>query len=175
MGCLQSFSFVSSASANISGASLDTWGLAPQNYWTGTKFGTSVFTFQGFKSVDIYSIQAVGDVTVLQGTGNAAIVNDWSFFIQLNGTFPLVSGNVQVTPNDFSIQRSSPNPNIVLNRYNTLCKFSSPIRSVSSIGIGGIRASGIGAENLLAVDLVWEMTFVVNYLYEGEDTQFALL
>ena len=168
MNCYRSFQFVSQDSANISGASLDTWGLAPQNYWTGSKFGTSTFNFQGFKNVDIYSVQAIGDVTVLQGTGNAALVNDWGFFIQINGKVPLISGNINAAPNDFGIQPAGATPNIVLGRYQTLVEFTDPVRSTTSIQIGGIRASGIGAENLLAVDLVWTMTFVVNYLYEGE-------
>lgn len=169
MKCLKSFQFVTQTTASISGADIDTWGVAPNIFWTGTKFGTSTFNFQGFKNVNVYSVKAIGDVTVQQGTGKAAIVTDWAFFVQINGRFPLASGNINSAPNDFSIQIGQSPLNMVLSRYETEWGFTEPVQSVSSIQIGGIRVSGIGAENLTGVDLAWNMTFVVNYLYEGED------
>jgi len=169
MDCLRSFTFISSANESIVAPNIDTWGLAPQNYWlANSSAGTSTFNIQGFKNVNIHSIEASGEVSCLLNTGFSVLVNDWSFYVQINGQNPLVSGNITASPNRFSIQTQGTNPNFSLSKYNPKIEFADPIESARSIQITGFKASGIGAESLTTVNLAWNLNFVVYYSYEGD-------
>ena len=169
MSCIQSFTFLSSANETVAAPDFDSWGLAPQNYWQYNKpAGTSTFNIQGFKNVNIHGIEAQGDVYTLHNSGNAALVNDWTFFLTVNGQNPQVSGNITVAPNNYSIVTQGINPLFALSRYNNKFTFEDPIQSATNIQISGLRASGIGAENLALLTIAWTVNFVVYYSYEGE-------
>lgn len=174
MKCLRSFNFVSQKNLNLSTSDIDTWINGTQNYWAVKKSGSSVFFFEGFKNVDIYSITAVGDV-ISFGTGFSAIVENWGFILQINGKVPLISGGVTTSPNDFGIIPPATTPFITLSKFNPKMEYLDPVRSVSSIKMEIIVASGIGAESLTTINLDWNLSFKVEYLYEGEDQEFAFL
>lgn len=175
MKCFRSFTIVSRDAGSFSGADIDTWSIGTQNFWQVTRLGTSTFVLQGFKNVDVYSIEATGEFFTQLSSGNSAIVNNWSFTVQINGKVPLISGFVNSAPNELSMKPPAETPFVQLSRYNSKIKYSEPIRSVSSIQLAGIRAQGIGNENLTDISLDWNVTFLVKYLYEGEDQEFALL
>lgn len=176
MKCFRSFTFVSRDNGAFGGANIDTWANGTTIYWAVEKLGVSTFELQGFKNVDVYSIEAVGDFLCDVNTGDSAIINDWSMTIQINGQVPLISGSVNTTLNEFGMKPAAETPYVALSRYQTKITYQDPIRSVSSIQIGALRAAGVGAENLLEINLNWNVTFVVNYLYEGEGfDEFAFL
>ena len=174
MKCLRSFNFVAQLNANFAGADIDTWTIGSQHFWSVKKSGTSTFFFEGFKSVDVYSITAIGDVLSF-GTGFSAIVQDWNFILQINGKVPLISGGVNTFPNDFGIQPPDQTPFVTLNKFYPKLEYSTPVRSVSSVQIGIFEASGIGNESLTTINLDYNLSFKVEYLYEGEDQEFAFL
>jgi len=175
MKCFRSFTFVSRDNGSFGGGDIDTWTIGLQNFWAVTKLGTSTFFIEGFKNVDIYSIEAVGDVFCDLGTGNSVIVNNWAFTVQINGKVPLISGFKNSSPNDFALQNPDSTPFIQLGRFISKLEYSDPVRSVTSIQIGILRASGIGNESLTDINLNWNVAFTVKYLYEGEDDEFAFL
>ena len=167
MSCIKSFIITSSANeTGIGPAQVDTWGV--DNYWIFNKGGTSTFNIEGFKNINIHSIEAQGDVASLIATGSSVIVNDWSFIIQVNGQNPIIGGNITAAPNNYSIVTFGTNQIFSLSRYNPKFCLDSPIQSVTSINIQGLRASGYGAENLLTLNLAWFMNFIVYYSFEGE-------
>jgi hypothetical protein len=171
MSCLRTFSILSSANENAVAPIIDTWGLAPNNYWVYSKIGganTSTFNIQGFKNINIHSIEAQGDVGCVPNLGNSIIVNDWSFYLVVTGQNPIVGGTITPAPNAWSIQTQSTSVNMALNKFNPRLCFDSPIQSATNIQIQGLRASGIGAENPLNINIAWTMNFIVTYSFEGE-------
>jgi hypothetical protein len=169
MSCLKSFTFLSSANESVTTPQLDTWGtVAPFSWLYQKASGSSTFNIQGYKNVNIHAIEAVGDVGCLLNLGQSVVVNDWAFYIQINGQNPLVSGNLTVSPNNYSIQLQATNPNFSLSRYNPKLTLADPITSATSIQILGLKASGLSADNATTLNIAWNMNFVVYYTYEGE-------
>jgi len=169
MDCMRSFSFLSSANENAVGAEIKTWGLAPQNYWLyQSQSQLSTFNIQGFKNVNVHSVEAQGVVSTLITGTEGIIVNDWDFSITVNGQNPLINGNITAAPNNFSIQTQGLNPTFVIGKYSPKFTFADPIQSASSIQITQLRASGIGAQNLANINIAWAINFIVYYTYEGE-------
>ena len=169
MDCMRSFSFLTSSNENAVAPEIKTWGLAPQNYWLFSSTNpTSTFNIQGFKNVNVHSIEAQGVVSTLITGTEGIIVNDWDWSITVNGQNPLINGNITVAPNGFSIQTQGINPTFVLGKYSPKFTFADPIQSVSSIQLTQLRASGIGAQNLANINITYAFNFIVYYTYEGE-------
>lgn len=170
MDCLQSFSFTSSANDNFVAPDLLTWtapGLMP--YWQVDKNYISTFNIQGFKNVNIYGIDVIGDFQPLITTVNPAIVSDWQITMRINGQMPLVSGNITAAPNGWSLTQGIPqSQTFTLNRFKTFFKLESPIQSAISIELNNLKINGIGPNNLLNVNVSWNLQFIVYYQYEGE-------
>lgn len=168
MNCIRSFNFVTLQNQTLSGANIDTWVVGGQNYWSANLIGSSTFDVQGFKNINIHSVEALGSVFTTKNLGFSAIVQDWQFFIKINGYSPLVSGKVRTAPNDFAIDVELASPDFSLSRYNPKLEFAEPIASALSIELYGLQASGYGAESLLSINLAWDMNFIIYYSYEGE-------
>jgi hypothetical protein len=170
MDCLRSFSFTAGANENVTGTDINTWGTGSDTYWTA-QIGittTSQFNIQGFKNINVFGIQAVGDVNSIISTANGVIVNNWNFLVRLNGQNATIGNTITTTPNRFSIVTQTINPIIGLSRYNPRIDFPSGIQSVQSIEVYGLQASGHGAENSTTINLSWNMVFNVFYKFEGE-------
>ena len=172
MICLRSFIIRSSANDSLSGADIATWNLGGEHYWNAKlPAGSSTFSVQGFKLINIYSIEVQGIVESIFNIGQSVIINDWQFLIRVNGQNQLVSGLIYptlVTPNFYSILTQPENPEFNLSKYSPKFELSSPIQSVTSIEILGLQASGYGAESLTNINLSWAVNFIVKYNYEGE-------
>jgi hypothetical protein len=171
MSCLKSFSFTSAANENSISPEIKTWGpLTNLNWVYQSSNPNSTFRIEGFKNVNIHSIQAIGTVSTLLGATppSSILVNDWAFSIRINGQNSLISGSIQAAPNGFSIISQPVNPTFELSRYNPIFNFADPIQSATSIDITRLQASGTGAENAANINISWFMTFIVYYTYEGE-------
>jgi hypothetical protein len=170
MDCLRSFSFIASANSTITTPEINTWGVAPQNYWNA-QIGITTFSrynIQGFKTINVFKIQAVGDVGTTLNTSNSVIVNDWDFVVRVNGSNNLIGNNIVSSPNPFVISNQPNNPIFALGRYNGNLNLSDPIVGVTSIDILGLKASGIGAQNIALINLQWNVNFIVHYTFDGE-------
>lgn len=168
MDCLRSFNLLVSANSTVGAGNITTWGVAPQNYWLARETGTSTFNINGFKNINIYSIEAVGTVTSVIGGLDQVIVQDWGWSIQIIGQPPLTNGNITAAPNTFVIQEQGINPNLQLTKYTPKMEFTSPVASATQIIISQLSAAGIGARNLAAINLSWGFNFVIKYKFEGE-------
>jgi hypothetical protein len=171
MSCLKSFSFISAANENAVPPEIKTWGPGSDLNWLFQSSNpNSTFLIEGFKNVNIHSIQAVGTVSTLLGAvpPSSMIVTDWAFSVRINGQNPLISGSIQAAPNGFSIQSQPINPTIELSRYNPSYTFANPIQSATSIDLTRLQASGTGAEAAANINIAWFITFIIFYTYEGE-------
>ena len=169
MDCLKSFVFKSETTFAVGlGTEYYQWGLAPQNYWAYESINKeSTFEIQGFKNINVYSIQAVGNITTVVNN-SPVIINDWNFILSIEGNNPLTSGEISGT-NNFVISNQAFHPQISLSRYQTKFEFLTPIYSVKRIKLIKLQAQGIGAENLTAMNIKWNMNFIVYYSFEGEN------
>jgi hypothetical protein len=169
MDCLRSFSFRVSANTSESYPQIDTWGAAPENYWLySSTLASSTFNVQGFKNINVYKIEAVGDISCLPNTSASVLVNDWEFYVKINGQNASIPGYITSSPNGFIMTTVPENPTVSLSKFNTKIEFLTPVQSVLSIQILKLNARGIGAENLSLVNISWHMTFIVYYNFEGE-------
>ena len=169
MECMRSFNFIAGGQANWVAPDIKTWFVGAQEFWSFERNGLSTFFPQGFKNIDVYGVEVIGNIgTLVAAPLGGAIPTDWSTRISINGQLPGLGGVIGGT-NDFNIDTSSPNANLFeLGRYNPSVDFSSPITSVSSIVINQIKSNGSGGQTAANVNLQYSFNFVVYYKFEGE-------
>jgi hypothetical protein len=169
MECLRSFNFIAVGQANWVAPDVKTWTAGAQEYWSFERNGSSTFTPQGFKNIDVYGISLLGNIgTLVAAPVGGAIPSDWSVQLSINGQLPQLSGVIGVT-NDFNIDNTSPNANLFeLGRFNSNLKFSDPINSVTSIVLNQIKSNGTGGQTVANLNLQYSFNFVVYYKFEGE-------
>lgn len=180
MSCIKSFSFLSNFGGNLSNTppfTLDLWGASPRISWAyQQKDVGSTINIQGFKNINIHGIKAQGNAyTNLLNSGNSIVVDDWNFYLQLNGQSPLLGANVVTSPNTMAVSIQGRNPVICLSKFNTEINLIDPITSVTSIQLLETRMNGTSAQNLTTINLGWFVNFIVYYSFEGEDEEFAFL
>jgi hypothetical protein len=157
MDCLRSFNFIAAGQSNWVAPDVKTWFVGAQEFWSFERNGSSTFTPQGFKNIDIYGISLIGNIgTLVAAPLGGAIPTDWSARISINGQLPQIGGVIDVT-NDFNIDNSSPN-----------AKFADPIKSVTSIVLNQVKSNGTGGQSSGNVNLLYFFNFVVYYKFEGE-------
>jgi hypothetical protein len=169
MDCLRSFNFIAAGQSNWVAPDVKTWFVGAQEFWSFQRNGLSTFSPQGFKNIDVYGIEVIGNIGTLVGAPlGGAIPTDWSTRISINGQLPVLGGVIGGT-NNFNIDTASPNANLFeLGRYNPSVNFASPITSVSSIVINQIKSNGTGGQTSANVNLQYSFNFVVYYKFEGE-------
>jgi len=166
MDCLQSFSFTSSANENAVPPEIKTWVVGTNNYWLYNSTNVqSSFLPVGFKNINVYSIQTIGNVYSLTSGVNGALVEDWTWTIQCIGQNATIGGTV--VTGGFSIQNQSTNPTFALSKFSPIINFESPLQSITQINLTGFKAQGIGAENIANINLAWVIVFNVYYKFEG--------
>lgn len=173
MECLRNFSLTINAFNNYTALSgdLTVWG-APLNF-SIIDTRSSIFDIQGFKNINIFGVDMVGNVSSGYGTAPRTLnanVKDFEMAVLLNGTIPLPIGIIGATNtfpiilNNTSIQQTS-----VLSKYKPSVKFESPIQSVKSITLQNFKAFGDHVQNAGQVNMGYFLQFIFYYEYEGED------
>lgn len=169
MSCYKSFSFNISNNINVTPSAANFWGVAPQNYWNCLLGIGSISTYniQGYQAINIYKIQAIGEVNTQIGSGQGIIVEDWTFSLRINGINNMI--NNTIGPSNFFVISNQPtNPIINLNKFYPIAEFDDPIVGVTSIDVYALRADGYGAQNPGVLNLSWNVNFIFSYKYEGE-------
>lgn len=171
MDCLKSFSLLISGTQNATAgppAQIDTWQIGTQHFFLYRSANTSpsTFTIQGFKNIDIYRIEAVGNMESFIGT-TACIVQDWTASVQITGTNGQIGGVVG-TPNGFNLSQQSVSPQFALSKFAPAINFASPINSATVFTLVNINMQGIAPENLTTLGIGWNINFNVFYKFEGE-------
>ncbi len=175
MDCMKSFniSIIGNKNYTTSTSQLNYWVSSATGdiYWSLKSPELSRFTIQGFKNIDLYKIEVVGQIignSVFGSTGGA-IVNDWGFQIYCDATTPLTSGLVQSSPNywDLSISNTNSRKFTFTKTLNSI-SFPSPLQSLQYIEFQQLCADGIGAQGPNLIDLDFNLNFVFHYKYEDE-------
>jgi hypothetical protein len=171
MDCLKSFNFSAAGQTNFSGVDVKTWLVGTEQYWSfADTSGGSRFNIEGFKNVNVYGVDVVGNISTLPNSPTGGCIPlDWSISVSIDGLAPIIGGNVRVTPNFYSITTNQANIQAFdLGRYKTKIDLASPIESAKSITLSNLRANGIGAQTLGNVNIQWILDFVIYYKFEGE-------
>jgi hypothetical protein len=123
------------------------------------------FDIKGFKNIDLYGISLVGNCYPTNATASRqGLVQDWGINLQLTGTPPLIGG---VFPNNsFGFYQGG--KDISLTKTQNIYTLSDPVKSVTQIKITFLRASGIQYENILGIDLTYDLSLICYYKFEGE-------
>jgi hypothetical protein len=172
MDCLKSFTFILENSTNFTTPDVNVWGTAPQNYWNVRVAGSSTFTIEGFKNINIHKIEIVGNINS-RSTGNNTIVQDWELLFRINGNQIGIGNTINAT-NNFGLLTQLNGPYWSVSKFNPFINLETPITSVQSIQVIRINANGIGVENIItpSINLNYFLTFVCYYSFEGEELLF---
>jgi hypothetical protein len=166
---MRSFNFVASGQANWTGTDVKTWFVGAQEFWTFERAGLSTFSPQGFKNINVYGIDLIGNMGTIVGAPlGGAIPTDWNVTLNIAGILPKLGGVINPT-NFWNIETSSPNANVFqLGRFSNKVYFASPIESVSQIQLTSIKANGSGGQTTGQVNISYVFNFIVYYKFEGE-------
>ena len=164
MDCLRSFSLTVSAFNNytaLSGA-LTVWG-APLNF-SVYDTRTSLFDIQGFKNINIYGVDMVGNVSSTYGPSPRTLnanVKDFEVNLVLIGDIPIPIGVIGAS-NDWPIVLNSTyiQQQNVLTKYKPNIKFASPIQSVKQIQLVDFKAFGDHVQNAGQINLGYFLEFI---------------
>ena len=170
MDCMRSF--VIDASLNQSwalGPNLDVWTIGTNNYWFGrTSTAFAQFDVRGFKNINIFGIDCVGDFKSGPG-GNQCLIDNWEVSIDLIGQPQIIGGTVTPITNLLNVnQEPAFINNFILSKYKRGFELSSPIQSVNGIQFQAFTASGHANQSLLNVTVNWNLNFIFYYKFEGE-------
>lgn len=170
MDCLRSFSLASNLNQSFAlGPNLDVWTIGGQNYWFGrTTTGFAQFDVIGYKNINIYGIDVVGDFKSGPG-GSQVIIDNWEVRVDLVGQPPLLGGTVSPNPNLLNVNNDLGfNNTFILSKYKRGFELSSPVQSVTAIQFQAYTASGHANQSLLNVTVNWNLNYIIYYKFEGE-------
>jgi hypothetical protein len=165
---MKTFSITINNQTTFTAPSVRTWGPIGNYHWAMYDSNVSFYDVQGFKNINLYSIEMVGSVTTdpLNTLGTSCIVNDYGFILDLTGQMPEVSGTIGAGLNFWNI-RTPYNDALCLSKYNQKLTFDAPIQSFKRVSFTNFFAQGNNAELLNTVNLRYNLTFIFNYDYEG--------
>jgi hypothetical protein len=171
MDCLRSFSLTILDQKTYTSASsaLTVWGT--NNSFAVYSTDSSTFLIQGFKNINVFGIDMIGNVSSAYGSAprvDNANATDFEIGVQLVGQIPQPLGIIG-SPNDFPIIQNTFIEQInTLSKYKTSVKFSTPIQSVKSISFYDFKAFGSHVQNILQVKMGYQLQFIFYYQFEGE-------
>jgi hypothetical protein len=171
MDCLRSFSLTILDQKTYTSASsaLTVWGT--NNSFAVYSTDSSTFLIQGFKNINVFGIDMIGNVSSAYGSAprvDNANATDFEIGVQLVGQIPQPIGIIG-SPNDFPIIQNTFIEQInTLSKYKTSVKFSTPIQSVKSISFYDFKAFGSHVQNILQVKMGYQLQFIFYYQFEGE-------
>lgn len=168
MDCLRSFTIAISQNRTFTNTTtqIKQWGTVGNYSWSVIQAGSSVYNIQGYRKIDLYGIEMLGNVQTTLGPNDAGIVTDYTFQVGVGGQIPLLSGDVQASPNFWAI---NPNNGLFdLGKYSNKIFFESPFTGCSSIGFNAINIQGQNGETLNSLNLDIGLQFKFIYKYEGE-------
>lgn len=166
MNCYKNFNLSFSQNFNYSNAGVNvaSWGPTGVEFWeVYDNSRTTTKLIQGFKNINIYKVEIIGDVASTLST-NKANVQDWGFAVSINGQQSIIGG--AITNNDYVASQTD--TSFFLTKYKTEIFFPDGITSVQSVSIIDFFASGEGAQTANNVTLALRADIVFYYKFEGE-------
>ena len=171
MECLKSFNMYISGVGTFTNPEVKTWDVGTEkNFVFESSSKTSTFNLSGFKNLDLYGMAVNGYIAARKGSASGqAIVLDWQSVIFINGIAPGISGNFSGSNYWAPIVNVANSNYFFLSKYQPKLNFASPMNSVNSIRLEGLKVSGINALTTDEVALDWQLGFTFYYKYEGEE------
>lgn len=168
MDCLRSFTIGISQNRTFTNTTnqIKNWGVVGNYHWVVVQQGSSVYNIQGFKRIDLYGVEMLGNIQTTLGPNDGGIVSDYSFQIGVGGTVPLISGVIQTSPNDWSINQNI--GQFDLGKFSNKILFESPFSGCTSIGFNQLKIQGQNGETLNSLNLDIDLQFKFVYKFEGE-------
>jgi hypothetical protein len=168
MDCLRSFSVNSNLNQSFAaGVNFQTWLVGTDKFFVAqTTTATASFLVNGFKNINIYGMDVMGDFYSGNGTSKA-IIDDWQTTVEFIGQNPLLGGSVAINALNVNIETYYTNV-FVVSKYKRNIQFSTPIQSVSEITFDQFRVQGHANESISFVTVNWNLNYVFYYKFEGE-------
>ena len=162
----KSFTLDINQNINISVTTWNTTGVQfPWTVFDGTTLRKSDFFLEGFKNIEIYGFSLVGMVYPNRNPSvNQVLIDDWGVVLTIDGTTNLVNGFFST--NSFLATQGS--KRIALSKNLNQYELADPIVSVKRITIAGLTANGIQNESVTTIDLLFDISIIVYYKFEGE-------
>jgi|LakMenE01Jun11ns_1017448.scaffolds.fasta_scaffold9932158_1 hypothetical protein len=172
MDCLRSFTLSLNSNFQFDSNNFTPWNTGnPVKPWTvelgiGSTFSTQCdFNIQGFKNIDLYGVQLVGDCfPTFLPNGKKGLVENWGLDMELQGNPTLIGGNFGIDNYGF-VQGSNI---ITLSKYLNKYELADPIKSVTEIKIVNLTAQGTEYQITTDLYLTYFFTLIFYYKYEGE-------
>lgn len=126
---------------------------------------------QGFKNIDVYSVEVIGFINNPNTAGGNFICTDYSLGTFIFGTYPLLGGNIPVgTPFQFT-QGGGGSNGFSFTKTHSKINFYSPIKSVTQIACQSLIIEGT-APTLIGItdEIAFQYSFdiLIHYKFEGE-------
>ena len=168
MSCYRSFAINISQNRTFTNTTnqIKMWGVVGNYHWSVVQQGSSVYNIQGYRRIDLYGIEMLGNIQTTLGPNDGGIVSDYAFQIGVGGQVPLVSGSVQVSPNDWAINQNA--AQFDLGKYTNKICFESPFQGCTSIGFNQLKIQGQNGETLNSLNLDIDLQFKFLYKFDGE-------
>lgn len=170
LDCLRSFSINSSLNQSWAlGPNFDTWTIGTERYWFGrTSTAFAQYNIKGYKNVNIYGIDVIGDFKSGPG-GSQVIIDNWEVQIDLIGLPSLLGGETVPAVNLLNVNTDIAFTNrFIVSKYKRGIEFISPIQSVTEIRFEAYTANGHANQSLVNATVNWDLNFVFYYQFEGE-------
>ena len=169
MDCFRTFSITIEQNTLYAAPSVRTWGTLGNYHWALQSTNTSFYDVQGFKNINLYSVEMVGHVTsdAVNYASDFSTVLDYAFILDITGQMPEVSGKIGASPNFWNI-KTPYNDALALSKFNPKLTFDEPIQSFKRVSFIQLIANGQNATTINTVALNYNLTFIFNYKYEGE-------
>ena len=126
---------------------------------------------QGFKNIDVYSLEVIGSVLSSNTIGGNFVCSDYNLQTLIFGTFPLLGGTIPVgTP--FQVTQGGGGSNgFAFTKTHSRINFYSPVKSVNQISCTNLYFEGY-APTLLGItqefNLRYSFDIFIHYKFEGE-------
>ena len=169
MDCLRSFSITIQQNTLFTAPQVRTWGTVGNYHWAMKSTNTSFYDVQGFKNINLFSIEMVGQVEsdAVNYASDFSTVLDYGFILDITGQMPEVSGKIGASPNFWNLLTPY-NDALCVSKFNPKLTFNEPIQSFKRISFIQLFANGQNATTINTVALNYNLTFIFNYKYEGE-------
>ena len=169
MDCLRTFSITINQNTLFTAPEVRTWGNVGNYHWAMESTNTSFYDVQGFKNINLFSIEMVGQLQsdAVNYASDFSTVLDYGFILDITGQMPEVSGKIGLTPNVWNILTPY-NDELCLSKFNPKLTFNEPIQSFKRVSFEKLFANGQNATTINTVALNYNLTFIFNYKYEGE-------
>lgn len=167
MDCLRSFVLSAKATGIFASPQYANWNIGTERYWQVQLNSLVAYNIQGFKNINIHGIDVIGDFCTVAPLNG--IVDDWRFNIQIIGQAASIGGVINPAINFITLNQNAPLVNnFELSRYKSQIELSSPIQSATQINFTGYAANGYGNQDLININLEWNLNFIFHYNFEGE-------